>query len=598
MGCIQVLPPEEARKIAAGEVIDRPAALVREFIDNALDAGAKNIEVSIEEGGIRLVEVSDDGIGMDRDDLALCIEDHATSKITRLDDLGTTRTLGFRGEALPAAAAVAELEIVSGRSGEGAWRLCAHNGTSKLDEAARTTGTTVRTRFLFDYIPARKRFLKRPASEAQLCKQVFLEKASAFPDVQFRFIQDGTLKVFLPSGVSLKDRFAAAFRLDQFTSLLHHIAGRGAGFSFSVIVGGPGLSRPDKKLQMVFANGRRIQDWGLQQTLEAGLQGGFPNNEHPAGAIFLDVDPERVDFNIHPAKREAKFREAGEIHHAVTSTLRAFLSELLGGRSFTMPLPERSEHSLPFSRSSGQMPGRAYDRTFHPAYNLEQRAEPGWGDAATDLAGALADEALYGDAETVDTGVSGAVIAAESAPPYGELKFVGRLWGVFILVVKGDRLYLIDQHAAHERILYQRYLAKPVSGEKLLIPLRFSAESAEEDTFLREHREELARRGIRLEQNAPHTWRLETLPEGWRATDGQTIEAVLALPRTGTNFIESWAASCACHTAIRDGAFLDERTALALAQEAMDMPSRHCPHGRPIWVEITRESLLKGVKRL
>jgi DNA mismatch repair protein MutL len=595
VGRIQVLLPEEARKIAAGEVIDRPAALVREFIDNALDAGAKNVEVSIEEGGIRLVEVSDDGTGMDRDDLALCIEDHATSKITRLDDLGTTRTLGFRGEALPAAAAVAELEIVTGRSGEGAWRLCAHNGTKTLDGAARTAGTTVRTRFLFDYIPARKRFLKRPASEAQLCRQVFLEKAAAFPDVQFRFIQDGTLKVFLPSGVSLKDRFAAAFKLDPVASLLHHIAGRGAGFSFSAIVGGPGLSRLDKKLQMVFANGRRIQDWGLQQTLEAGLQGGFPNNEHPVGAIFLDVDPERVDFNIHPAKREAKFREAGDIHHAVTSTLRAFLSELLGGRSFTMPLSERSGQFLPFS-SSGQMSGRAYDRTFNPAHNQGERTEPRWG-AATDLASVLADEALYGDAET-DSGASGAVIAAESAPPYGELTFVGRLWGVFILVAKGSRLYLIDQHAAHERILYQRYLAKPIPGEKLLIPLTFSVDSAEEDAFLREHKETLSRRGIRLEQDAPHTWRLETLPAGWRASDGETIKAVLALPRTGTNFIESWAASCACHTAIRDGAFLDERTALALAQEAMDMPDHHCPHGRPIWVEITQESLLKGVKRL
>ncbi|MDR1469458.1 MAG: DNA mismatch repair endonuclease MutL [Spirochaetaceae bacterium] len=589
MARIQVLPPEEARKIAAGEVIDRPAALVREFIDNALDADAKNIEVSIEEGGIRLVEVSDDGIGMDRDDLALCIEDHATSKITRLDDLGTTRTLGFRGEALPAAAAVAELEIVTSRKNEAAWRLCAHNGTAKLDGAARAAGTTVRTRFLFDYIPARKQFLKRPSSEAQLCKQVFLEKAAAFPGVQFRFIQDGTLKVFLPSGVSLKDRFAAAFKLDQFLPLLHHIAGRGAGFSFAVIVGGPGLSRPDKKLQMVFANGRRIQDWSLQQALEAGLQGGFPNNEHPVGAIFLDVDPERVDFNIHPAKREAKFRQAGEIHHAVTTTLRAFLSELLRGRSFT--LPECSAPSLPFSRTPRQTPGR----TFYPAQGNEGR-EPDGKDGAADQASALAEQALYEDAEPVDSGES--VIAAESAPPYGVLTFVGRLWGVFILVAKGNRLYLIDQHAAHERILYQHYLSEPISGEKLLIPLTFNAESAEEDAFLREHREALARRGLTIEQDAPHVWRLTTLPAGWRATDGQTIEAVLALPRTGTNFVENWAASCACHTAIRDGAFLDERTALALAQEAMDMPDHHCPHGRPIWVEIMRESLLKGVKRL
>jgi DNA mismatch repair protein MutL len=576
---IRVLPPEEARKIAAGEVIDRPAALVREFIDNALDAGAKNIEVSIEEGGIRLVEVSDDGFGMDRDDLVLCIEDHATSKITGLDDLIITRTLGFRGEALSAAGAVAELEIVTSRNAaapsenavppQTAWRLLARNGTVKLDKAVRVPGTTVRTRFLFDYIPARKRFLKRPASEALLCKQVFLEKAAAFPDVQFRFVQDGTFKVFLPSGVGLKDRFASAFKLENFRSLLHHSEGRGAGFTFSIILGGPGLSRLDKKLQMVFANGRRIHDWGLQQALEAGLQGGFPNNEHPVGAIFLDIDPRLVDFNIHPAKREAKFQQAGDIHHAVTTTLRAFLPGLLEHQPLAMSLP--AQPGLPLS--------------FRPPRDTE-----------SSLPENLAEQALKEYDASGEP--SGQTLVAESAPFYGAFKFVGRLWGVFILVEKEGRLYIIDQHAAHERILYQRYLSMPIPGEKLLIPLTFSTETAEEDRFLRAHRGELSRLGIRLEQEAPHVWRMETLPAGWHATDGETIKAVLALPRTGTNFVESWTASCACHTAIRDGAFLDEQTALRLAREALDIPVHHCPHGRPIWVEITQEELLKGVKRL
>jgi DNA mismatch repair protein MutL len=571
---IHVLPPEEARKIAAGEVIDRPAALVREFIDNALDADAKNIEVSIEEGGIRLVEVSDDGFGMEKDDLALCIEDHATSKITGLDDLITTRTLGFRGEALSAAGAVAELEIVTGRNGE-AWRLHACNSTVKLDKAVREPGTTVRTRFLFDYIPARKRFLKRPASEALLCKQVFLEKATAFPDVQFRFVQDGTLKVFLPSGAGLKDRFASAFKLEGFRSLLHHIEGRGAGFTFSIILGGPGLSRLDKKLQMVFANGRRIQDWSLQQAFETGLQGGFPNNEHPVGAVFLDIDPKLVDFNIHPAKREAKFQQAGDIHHAITTTLRAFLPGLLEHQPLTMSLS--AQPGLPLSYRSSK-------------------------DTRIGLPEALAEQALK-EYDTSDE-PSGHTLAAESAPSYevssdyGTFKFIGRLWGVFILVENESRLYIIDQHAAHERILYQRYLSRPIPGEKLLVPLSFNTETADEDTFLSAHRDELSRLGIHLEQEAPHIWRLDTLPAGWHATDGETVKAVLALPRTGMSFIESWAASCACHTAIRDGAFLDEQTALRLAREAMDIPVHHCPHGRPIWVEIAQEELLKGVKRL
>ncbi|MDR1231523.1 MAG: DNA mismatch repair endonuclease MutL [Spirochaetaceae bacterium] len=583
MAQIQVLPPEEARKIAAGEVIDRPAALVREFIDNALDAGAKNVEVFIEEGGIRLVEVSDDGCGMDRDDLSLCIKDHATSKITSLDDLVNSRTLGFRGEALPAAGSVAELEIVTGRNGE-AWQIAVHNGAAQLGKATRSPGTTVRTRFLFDYIPARKRFLKRPASEALLCRQIFLEKAAPFPDVQFRFIQDGALKLFLPSGVSFKERFAAAFKLEPSLSLLHHIEGRGSGFTFSIILGGPGLSRLDKKLQMVFANGRRIHDWGLQQALEAGLLGGFPNNEHPVGAIFLDIDPRLVDFNIHPAKREAKFQQAGDIHHAITTTLRAFLPGLLERRSLALSLSARSEPSLPFSPARG--PSGARDtRGMRETWDARV-ARPD----STDI---LAEEALY----EYDSPDEGPEVVAESAPPYGGFQYIGRLWGVFFLAERDRRLYIIDQHAAHERILYQQYLSKPIPCEKLLIPLTFNTETAEEDQFLNAHKEDLVRLGIHIEQEVPHIWRLDSLPAGWRADDAATVKAVLALPRTGTSFVESWAASCACHTAIRDGAFLDERTALDLAQAAMDIPVHHCPHGRPIWVEISQEDLLKGVKR-
>jgi DNA mismatch repair protein MutL len=569
MAKIRVLPPEEARKIAAGEVIDRPCALVREFIDNALDSGAKTVEVCVEEGGCRLVEVSDDGSGMDRDDLALCVEDHATSKITRLDDLCALRTLGFRGEALPAASAVAEIEIITSQTGEEAWRLSVHHGVTTIEKTARAKGTTVRARFLFDYIPARKRFLKRSASEAALCKQVFLEKAAAFPLVQFRFVQDGELKVFLPAPVTLKERFASAFKLERYISLLHHITGSGEGFTLSIIAGGPGLSRPDKRLQMVFANGRRISDWGLLQAFESGLQGGFPNADHPVGAVFLDIAPGLVDFNIHPAKREAKFEKAGDIHHTVTTTLRGFLPGLL--------------HRLPSTMQSRPQPG------------LRLPAQPPK-KPDTAYMDALVNQAVY--EEKPPSGTIPESSAAEAAPSYAALKFIGRLWGLFILVEKDGRLYIIDQHAAHEQILYQRYIANPIAGEPLLIPLRFSVDTAEEDAFLLGHTGELSRLGLRLERDAPHVWRLETVPAGWHAADGETVKAIRELPSNGTNFVASWAATCACHTAVRDGAFIDEKTALALARDIMASPVHCCPHGRPVWVEITREELLKGVKRL
>ncbi|MDR1445398.1 MAG: DNA mismatch repair endonuclease MutL, partial [Treponema sp.] len=207
---IQVLPPEEARKIAAGEVIDRPAALIREFIDNAIDAGGTEIEVSIEGGGARRAEVTDNGEGMDREDLAACWLTHATSKIRSLKDLDTACSLGFRGEALAAAAAVAGLEILSSTGGREAWQLSVGPGgnTPVINQSMRTKGTSVRAIGLFDSIPARKRFLKREGTEANLCKQAFLDKAAAFPGITFRFYQEGRLVCFLPAAASLKERFA------------------------------------------------------------------------------------------------------------------------------------------------------------------------------------------------------------------------------------------------------------------------------------------------------------------------------------------------------------------------------------------------------
>jgi DNA mismatch repair protein MutL len=188
-------------------------------------------------------------------------------------------------------------------------------------------------------------------------------------------------------------------------------------------------------------------------------------------------------------------------------------------------------------------------------------------------------------------------LTAESSADYGELHFIGRLWNVFVLVERDGRLYLIDQHAAHERVLYNRFLAKPVVGEPLLVPIPFTAEKTESD-FLHEHAGDLVRFGFELVEEEHGNWRIERLPPGWTASDRETIENILALPRTGAGFFEAWAATCACHTAIRDGAYLDEQSALSLAWAALSMPVQRCPHGRPIWVEIRKEDVLSGVKRL
>jgi DNA mismatch repair protein MutL len=596
---IRILPPEEARRIAAGEVIDRPAALVREFIDNAIDAGSSQIEVLIEGGGIRRVEVVDNGNGMGKEDLNLCWYTHATSKIRSLEDLNTAETLGFRGEALAAAAAVSRLEIVTSIDGREAWRLVtspSDTTASQLTQTTRIKGTSVRSLGLFDIIPVRKRFLKREGTEAGLCRQIFLDKALAFPGLTFRFVQDGQLKVFFPPASSFKERYAQALLDRNEVPFLHEINAQGEGFSVVIVAGGPELYRTDRRQQYVFANGRRLQDFSLLQALEYGLQGWFPNGTHPVGAVYVDIDPSLADFNIHPAKREARFRDSGAIHHAITSALSSFSRY----RNIAVSAQSRSpEGNLPFVPEGGGNSENGPYRTYPPGAVTAGR-----------VSGPLAMEALL-DKPPAFVPLPGRdwdrdASVHEQAPVYGRdipaktedagLRIAGRLFSLFILVERRDRLFIIDQHAAHERILYDRFIGGPIPRQELLVPIPFCTESEGDDEFLALHREELARLGVIIVREEDG-WRIEALPTGWRFSDSETVRSILDLKTAGVNMAEHWAATLSCHGAIKDGDYLDDASALTLAAGALNLPVPRCPHGRPIWFELSREDLFRAVRR-
>ena len=595
MGNIHVLPPEEARKIAAGEVVDRPAALIREFLDNAIDADASRIDVSIEGGGSKKAEVSDDGRGMGREDLEICWLAHATSKIRSLDDLNITETLGFRGEALAATAAVARLEIVSGTADGESWQLEVGPGGAhppRLERTSRTKGSTVRALNLFDTIPARKRFLKREGSEGSLCRQVFIEKALAFPEIAFRFTQDGRPKDFLPAADSKKKRFATALLDLRQEGFLHEIHVSGDSFSADIVIGGPELFRSDRRMLYVFANGRRIQDFSLMLAMEYGTQGWFPNGTHPLGAVYVDIDPSLADFNIHPAKREARFLDPGAIHHAVSSALREFCrAKLLKDTSRLSAAPDDASSARLFSGA----PQAADSARFEPA---EFRA--GFS-AENSPSGRLAMEALLSNPpDFAPLPGRNADFAAEEAAPYlpsGNARYLGRLFELFILVEKGERLYIVDQHAAHERVLYERFMRGPVAKQELLVAIPFSTESPGDDSFLEKKRDELERLGIVIRKSGDE-WLIEALPSLWKLSDRETVAEILSLKNSGENLAERWATTLSCRAAVKDGDFLDESAALALAEEAFSLPFRRCPHGRPIWFAISRQDLLKAVKRI
>jgi DNA mismatch repair protein MutL len=585
---IRILPPEEARRIAAGEVVDRPCALIREFLDNAIDSGAATIEVSIEGGGIKKAEVIDDGQGMNREDLDLCWHTHATSKITCLDDLRTAKTLGFRGEALAAAASVAALEIISSVDGREAWKLevgPGENNPPALSRGRRTKGTTVRACGLFDTIPARKHFLKRESGEAALCHQIFINKALVFPQICFRFTQDGKAKNYLPVAVSKKERFGAALLKPAEVCFLHEIHAQGAGFTVDIVIGGPELSRTDRRMLFIFANGRRIQDYALTQALVFGTQGWFPNGTIPVGAAYIDIDPGLADFNIHPAKREARFRDPGAIHHAITSSLHDLC------RHFSVKAAIQGDYRRDLFTREGHGD--------HDNYHYETGGSDRYVQSAASPGSSLALEALLENRPVFAPlpGHSSADSTAEASPPYGRPRYAGRVFGLFLLIEWNSKLFIIDQHAAHERILYNRFISGTVPAQELLVPIPFTTESDDEDRFLETQKEQLAALGVIVNKDG-NAWHIDALPAGWRMGDAETVREILELRTLKENMAARWAATLCCHLAIRDGDYLDEKSARALAEDALKLTEPFCPHGRPIYTEISRDAVLKAVKRL
>jgi DNA mismatch repair protein MutL len=316
------------------------------------------------------------------------------------------------------------------------------------------------------------------------------------------------------------------------------------------------------------------------------------------GADYVEIEPRLADFNIHPAKREARFADPGAIHHAITTALRDFT------RRFNL------------SRG-GAAPESAVQDMFGPSGGVYRGGRSGGygfsGGGPEPLpyrpaAGALAMEALLEKppafvplpgrgTEPAEIRLPEGAAAEPAPPPYGRLRYAGRAFGLFIMVEAGDKLYIIDQHAAHERILYDHFLSRPIPKQDLLVPIPFSAESDGEDRFLETRREELGRLGIVLSRDGPG-WFIEALPADWRLGDAETVKEILALREAGENIAERWAATLCCHGAVRDGDYLDDEAALALAEEALELPDPHCPHGRPVWTEISREALYRAVRRI
>ncbi len=599
---IEVLRGDVAKKIAAGEVIDRPFSVLRELLDNALDAGARNIEVRIEQGGTSLIQVRDDGAGMSKEDIQLCWHSHATSKIRHEDDLLTVSTLGFRGEALSSIAAVSKLEITS-RTEESpaANRLTVQGGSSpRLIKVSADRGTSVAVRDIFFNLPARKKFIKSAGAETRLCRNVLLEKAAAHPQVEFRFFTDGQTRDLLPAlgAHDFLQRIAQMYPAQCTVDLLREVRGAGEGFSFTCIIGVPPLHRSDRKFIHIHCNTRRISEFSLVHAVEYAMSDVLPGGTYPVGFVFLTIDPSEVDFNIHPAKREVRFSRPDILHRSLRQHIQNALNDIVSGEPQPFVEP-RTLFTQRVDRESTES-----QRSFRDSLSDSHQAMRPFSGAVPDSAPdrAFNYHSQFDDAPEIRESIPGSVIdetgpdrsGSHDIPPY---RYLGQVFSLFLMVEMKDSLYLIDMHAAHERILFERFKASGPS-ENLLIPLVME----NDDPLLTGHRqflaEELGSIGFEASADSAGNLEIRRVPSAFsgkeRMLPGLIDELGSSVKDLETRLYENMA----CRTAVKDGDVLDRATARMIIEESWRLPVKRCPHGRPIWFTLTKSELFQLVGRV
>ncbi len=587
------LPDALISQIAAGEVVERPASVVRELLDNALDAGARRIEVRLAAGGVRLISVADDGCGIPQDDLPRALLRHATSKIASLEELQAVETMGFRGEALAAIASVAEVELTARAAGSAhAWRLAPAEGGA-LQPAARAAGTTVQVRELFFKVPARRRFLKSAATEQAHCMEAVRRHALARPAVAFTVWADGRVIANWPAA-ELQQRIADVLGqhfLDESLPLdVHagplHITGR---------VGLPSAARARGDRQFAWVNGRFVRSAAIQHAMRAAYADVLHGQRQPAWLLRLRLDSALVDANVHPAKTEVRFRDSAAVHQALQSAAeRALAAPRAGqatGENATLPAA-RAHTALHYPRPQrGASPAAAV---------AELRALWGSEHAAPEPPASFTAAAASAIANETPAQERALPQAHQPHQPLG--RAVGQIHDAFILAENQAGLVIVDMHAAHERIVYERlkaqYEQRRIASQTLLIPAGFAASDAEA-ACAEEHAEALERLGLHISQTAPGRLAVRAVPALLGGCDASALaRAVLAeLAAHGeSRHIErqqnELLSTLACHTAVRAGKrlTLPEMDALLRQMEACERADQ-CNHGRPTWRQVTLKEL-------
>ena len=590
MPTIQPLPDLLISQIAAGEVVERPSSVLKELLENSLDADAGKIDIELVAGGTRLIRVSDDGCGIAERELALALARHATSKIGTLADLERVASYGFRGEALASIAAVARLRLTSRITDAAhAWRIDA--GDAAPAPAALARGTVIEAADLYFNTPARRKFLKQEATEYAHCDEVLRRMALARPQVAFSLSHNGAVKQRLP--VSSLERRVDELLGADFMDAMRILDSAAGDLRLTGFAALPAYSRAGRDAQYFFVNGRFVRDKLLAHAVRQAYADVLHNARHPAYVLFLSLDPALVDVNVHPAKIEVRFREPHSIHQFVFHSLERALAVPLGAPLADAPgeasrSPQSAGSATHFSASPGLYHSNSAPR--QSALGINEATVANYlgfvGGGRQEAANTWAGSFDNGDAQT---------------PPLGYA--LAQLHGIYILAQNAGGLVLVDMHAAHERMLYEQLkhdvaTAKTSAAQPLLIPALFSA-SELEMALAEEHAEELARLGMELAAAGPHELAVRAVPALLaNAPIVELARAVLADLKdhpTSTVMEErtnQLLATMACHGSVRARRTLGiaEMNAL-LRQMEVTLRADQCNHGRPTWTQLSLADL-------
>ncbi len=627
MSIIRVLPEEISNRIAAGEVVERPASVVKELVENAIDAGATQIRVETQLGGRRLIQVTDDGCGMDADDALLCLNAHATSKVKELYDIDQIRTLGFRGEALPSISAVSHFQLQTRQCDTVAGtEVIVQGGTIRdVRECGCAPGTSVRVANLFFNLPARRKFLRRPATEDQHIQEMVLLLALAHPETGFELVMNGQRSLQVPGGSELGTRIAMLLGKDVYQAMVP-LDYSEADIEINGFIARPGMTRAGRREQRAFVNGRPAESEAIYFGIRDAYHTLVMKGRYPPVVLYLHLPPDKVDVNVHPTKREVRFRDNNLVGQVVAAALRKALRALAGVQVSSLPWVQARSEQAPLEQPRAQQPAL----TRWPPSSAPRSLPPGSG--AEDSEGMLPDERQPGRPTQMAAGLpqisaNDAVpgeeaVAAAAGPAMGGmigpspsvatrpeirgLRVLGVLNTLYLIAEGSAGLVLVDQHAAHERILFEKLLAAAKSrdgaSQPLLLPV--TVDLAPADAALLKHNiERFTGLGFGLAPFGGNTFLVTAMPAHFPQENiAGMLRDILDELRDGTGVMprpdEIRIAQAACKHAVRSEDPLTGREIKQLLESLAETEMPYtCPHGRPVMINIPHDEIEKRFGR-